>query len=382
MAELRIAFVITELGLGGAEHMLCKLAEIAQSTSIKLMVVSLIDEGVFGDRIRATGAEVVSCHLNSPRGLLGLLRAYRKVRLFQPTLLQGWMYHGNLLASIFGRLLPKRPAVLWSMRQTLYSLSDEPLRLRWVIRVLAAISNSVKAVIYNSSLSLTQHQAAGLVSKYDLMIPNGFDLSRYKPNEEYRHALRARWGIEKDAPVVGLVARRHPMKDHPNFIAAAELLSKRLPAVRFVLVGLGTDTEEMRAALREAGIADRTFCMGRVPQSEQFYPAFDVSVLSSAWGEGWPNVLGEAMACGVVCVATDIGESSQIVGDTGVIVPARNPQAMAKACQDLLEQDRDMLRLLGARARERVMTNFDINAVFQRHLDVWAMESVNSPGEG
>jgi glycosyltransferase involved in cell wall biosynthesis len=101
------------------------------------------------------------------------------------------------------------------------------------------------------------------------------------------------------------------------------------------------------------------------------YPALDLLVLASAWGEAWPNVLGEAMACGVACVATDIGESREIVGDAGVIVPPRDPQALARACQGLLQQDHEARQALGMRARERVMTRFDIGAVFRQYADLW-----------
>lgn len=351
--------------------MLCKLIEVSRTESMQTMVISLLDEGTFGERMRSAGAEVFCCHLNQPRGLLQLFQAYRRLKAFQPTILQGWMYYGNLIASLFGRLLPGRVGVFWSMRQTLYSLSTEPFRLRITIRLLAAMSHTIKGVVYNSSLSLQQHQRAGLVSPWDLMIPNGFDLGRYQSDAVRRQKTRAQLEMGSDVSLVGLVARVHPMKDHVNFIAAAGLLSQAMPEVRFLLVGEGTDSEEIKALLQAAGIAERTQRLGRIDHTEELYPALDLLVLSSSWGEGWPNVLGEAMACGVVCVATDIGESRHIIGDTGAIVPPRDPQAMAKACEELLRREREVLRSLGEQARERVIKHFDIHAIFHKHADVW-----------
>jgi glycosyltransferase involved in cell wall biosynthesis len=371
MSEPRVAFVTTGLGTGGAEHMLCKLIEAAHSSPVSLMVISLRDEGTFGERIRAAGVELVCCHLNRPHGLFRLLASYRALKAFGPTVVQGWMYHGSLFASLFGRLLPGRLTVFWGMRQTLYSLPDEPFVLRQIIRALAALSHNVRGVVYNSWLSMEQHRRAGLVSLADLMIPNGFDLGRYRPDADRRRRARTRLGFSDEQQVVGLVARVHPMKDHANFIAATALLADAMPGARFVLAGEGTDAPEMMAALQQAGVAQWTLCLGRISNTEEVYPALDLLVLASAWGEAWPNVLGEAMACGVACVATDIGESREIVGDAGVIVPPRDPQALARACQGLLQQDHEARQALGMRARERVMTRFDIGAVFRQYADLW-----------
>lgn len=371
MNQRRIAFIITGLGTGGAEHMLCKLIEVSRIESTQTMVISLLDEGAFGERMRAAGAKVVCCHLNQPRGLLKLFKAYWVLKAFRPTILQGWMYHGNFIASLFGRLLPGKISVFWSMRQTLYSLATEPFRLRIIIRLLAVMSHRIKGVIYNSSLSLQQHQRVGLVSPHDMMLPNGFDLERYRPDAACRQKTRVQLDLRDDAPLIGLVARVHPMKDHANFIAAAGLLSQALPKVRFLLAGEGTASDEIKNLLQAAGIVERTLCLGRIEHTEELYPALDLLVLSSSYGEGWPNVLGEAMACGVVCVATDIGESRYIVGDTGAIVPPQNPQALANACEELLRRERSVLHNLGKQARERVFENFDIHAIFRKHVAIW-----------
>lgn len=375
MSAAKVAFVTTGLGTGGAEHMLCKLIEAAREGAVEPLVISLRDEGTFGARIRAAGVEVVCCHLHRPGGIFHLCSAYRALLRFKPAVVQGWMYHGSLLASIFGRLLPEVPRVVWSMRQTLYSLPDEPFVLRQIIRVLAGWAHKVQGVVYNSRLSMEQHRRAGLVSAADQMIPNGFDLGRYRPDPELRKRARGQWGFSERELVVGLVARVHPMKDHANFLAAAALLAQRMPQVRFVLAGDGTDASEMMAAVRHARIADRTQCLGRIANTEELYPALDLLVLASAWGEAWPNVLGEAMACGVVCVATDIGESREILGDIGRVVPPRDAGALARACHELLEQDVLVRRESGARARDRVMSLFDIKAVFRQYERLWCDHS-------
>lgn len=374
---VRIAFVVTGLGTGGAEHMLVKLLEAGSGTPASVMVVSLLDGGNLEARIKASGAQLVCCRLNRPTGLLGLLQAYRSLRAFRPDVLQGWMYHGNLIASLFGWLLPGRPSVFWSIRQTLYALSDEPWRLRLIIRLLALLSHQVRCVIYNSPLSLHQHRDVGIVPRRDVMIPNGFDLGRYHPDQSCRTQLRNQLGIAEDELLVGIVARVHPMKDHANFIAAAARLATVVPAVRFLLAGAGTDSPAIRAALEAVGIAQRSSCLGRIDDTGRLYPALDLLVLASAWGEGWPNVLGEAMACCVPCVVTDVGESRQIVGDTGCVVPAGDPEALASACAQWLGRPPTELQALGEQARQRVMRNFDIHTIYQRHAEAWRQPVVD-----
>jgi len=350
--------------------MLYKLVEASRHSTIKIMVVSLLDDGMFGERIRAAGADVVSCHLNRPSGFFHLLWAIAALRVFRPTVIQGWMYHGSFLASLLHWLMPGRPRLFWSFRQTLYSIDTEPTRLRVVLRLLAAMSARVCAVIYNSSLSVHHHQAIGIRPKADLIIPNGFDLARYRSDIRRRETMRARLGII-DEPLVGLVARVHPMKDHATFAAAAALIAKAFPRARFVLAGEDTDTLKIQTLLKAQGIFTKTTCLGRVDHTEGLYPALDLFVLSSAWGEGWPNVVGEAMACGVVAVGTDVGETRNVIGDTGFVVAPSNPDALANACISLLEMPAEERRVLGVKAHERIMSHFDINAVFKQYAQIW-----------
>ncbi len=376
MTDRRVAVIVTGLGAGGAEHMLYKLVEAARNSSTRLMVVSLLDEGMFGDRIRAAGADVMCCHLNRRAGAGSLLGAIAALRAFRPTVIQGWMYHGNLVASLLRWLVPGRPKLFWSIRQTLYSIETEPPRLRKIIRLLAAMSGRVRAIIYNSSLSVRHHQAVGIRSQADLMIPNGFDLDRYRPDPERRKAMRYRLGIGEE-PLVGLVARVHPMKDHAGFVAAGAQIARAIPGVRFVLAGEGTDTPEMQALLEAQGISGQTTCLGRMTHTEELYPALDVFVLSSAWGEGWPNVVGEAMASGVVAVGTDVGETGNVIGDTGLVVEASNPQALADACIQVLQMPAESRLMLGRRAHERIMSHFEIHAVFEQYARAWDEAPLN-----
>src|SRR5690606_25925134 len=197
-----------------------------------------------------------------------------------------------------------------------------------------------------------------------LVIPNGFDMDRFRPSDDARRALREELGLPSDALLVGLVARWHPVKDHAGFLRAAGIVSRAHPDARYLLVG--SDCDRSNAALAglvdEIGLAGRVHLLGARDDIARVTAALDVAA-SSSTGEAFPNVLGEAMSCGVPCVTTDVGDSAHIVGDTGRVVPPRDPRALATALSELVGMSREQRVELGRRARERVRDNFELGRV-------------------
>lgn len=380
MRPQRILFVTTGLGTGGAEHMLCKIIEAAPSQQVQFMVVSLRDKGDFGARLCAAGIPFVCCELPKLDALWAMPRAIRQIKVFDPDVIQGWMYHGCFVATLFSWVLSKKPPVAWGIRQTLYDLSKERLLTRCIIWLQAKLSGSAARIVYNSELSRTQHRAVGFSNRFDEVLPNGFDLARYHPDDERRSKFRKLHSIGNDEILIGLVARLHPMKDHLNFFKAASIIAKSLPNVRFVLAGAGTNWPSVHEMLVDSGVADRVLCLGRFEYTEHLYPALDLVVLSSAWGEGWPNVLGEAMACGIPCVSTDVGASAEIIGEHGRIVPAADSLALANACIELLSS-LSKANGLAARLRKSIATRFDINEIAGRYVAIWARLAHSSRNE-
>jgi glycosyltransferase involved in cell wall biosynthesis len=197
------------------------------------------------------------------------------------------------------------------------------------------------------------------------LIPNGFDPVAFRPDPDARTALRAELRLSTDAPLIGVVARYDRQKDHQTFVAAAARLHARLPNVHFVLCGNGVDQAnvELMGWINAAGLSHVCHLLGERNDVARVTAALDLATLSSAYGEGFPNVLGEAMACEVPCVATDVGDSAHVVGDAGRIVPAGDADALARAWGDLLTAGKDELKTLGQRARRRILENFSISRV-------------------
>lgn len=169
--------------------------------------------------------------------------------------------------------------------------------------------------------------------------------------------------------LIGLAARHHPMKDHANFLQAAALTAARRPVARFVLAGVGVDAAnaELGRAIAGLGLADRIYLLGERTDMPRFFQGLDIAVLSSAWGEGFPNVMGEAMACGVPCIATAVGDAPEITGQADWIVPPRDPNALAERLQGLIELGREGRVEQGRLARQRIVERYSLPAVVTQY---------------
>jgi glycosyltransferase involved in cell wall biosynthesis len=363
----RIAFVTTGLYLGGAEKMLCKLLRSLDRTRFEPSVFSLLGEGPVADEIRALNIPVHPASSRSPLSLLGLVAGVRKRRF---DLLQGWMYHGNLAAWSCRIAASHRPPLVWGVRASLDDTSSLQASTRLVIKLGGRLSRSADAILFNSNRSMEQHvDRAGYPSESSKVIENGFDCNVFAPDAADRLATRRRLGIADEAPVVGLIARYHPMKDHATFLnAAAAFVSKR-PDARFILAGPGVDgtNRALMETIDRLGLSGAVSLLGPCSDTAPLYRAMDLCALSSSGVEGFPNVIGEAMACGTPCTVTDVGDCTHIVGDTGIVVPPGDAQALSRSWSELFGLDAAIRAKLGSAARARVLERWSLAAVASQY---------------
>jgi glycosyltransferase involved in cell wall biosynthesis len=372
--ELRVLHVITGVIMGGAEMMLYKLLARGDRARFEPTVLSLLGLGPVGARMSAMGVPLLTLGMRQERPLsLAMLRLIPMARQVHPSLIQGWMYHGNLAASACALLSGRRVPLIWNVRHSIHDMAHETRLTRGFIRLGAALSSSTRAVIYNSRLSARQHEELGYDPGKTVVIPNGFDCELFRPRPEMAERLRNEARIKPGRVVVGMVARNHPQKDPGNLLKATALLAKRAMDVHLVIVGPGFDTgnAEVMSAINQAGIADRVSLLGERHDIPDIVAGLDIATLPSAWGEGFPNVLGEAMACGVPCVTTDIGDSAWIVGDVGLVVPPRDPEALADALGRLVALGGEGRRQLGAAARARVIERFEVDDIVRQYQGLY-----------
>ncbi|MCC6139076.1 MAG: glycosyltransferase [Nitrospira sp.] len=367
---IRIVHVISGLETGGAERMLAKLVGAMDQARFSNVVISLTDSGRLGGAIESSGVAVYCLGMKRGRlDVLALLRLIRLLRRLQPMVVQSWLYHADLLSVLAVKFF-RLPVLVWNIRCSDMDLGQYRPLTRWVQRVLARLSAAPGAVVVNSEAGKRQHERVGYRPRRWQVIPNGFDTQQFRPDSTMRSSLRKDWQIPEDAVIVGLVARVDPMKDHATFLCAAQQVAESRRNVYFLLVG--KDTETLVPVVDAKGLTDRVRALGYRSDVERLLPAVDMLCLSSAFGEGFPNVLGEAMACGIPCVSTDVGDARRIIGDTGLIVPARDPVSLAHAVNDLIDRGAAAREQLGRAARARIESEYSLARVVDRYTALYA----------
>lgn len=372
---LRVLHVITGLGQGGAESVLFRLATYPEA-GVEHTVISLTDEGIYGERLRAAGVAVRALGMKRGRVTLGgFMELRRLIAEARPDAVQTWMYHADLIGGLAARLAGVR-AIAWGIRNSGEHLERSSRSARLVLRACALLSGRVpKAIVCAAQKAAQRHADKGYRRDRLVVISNGYDLSRYTPDAAARARARAEWGVVGDAPVIGCVARWDPLKDHANLLRAVAALVRdgRDAGLRCVLIGRGmtADNPELGALIDRLGLRERLVLAGPSDDVPAAMNGLDLHVLSSC-AEGFPNVVAEAMACGVYCVVTDVGDAAYIVGDTGVVVPAEQAEALARGIETALREVAARGReRAGAPARARVLEHFDLARMVQSYIAVW-----------
>lgn len=381
VTPLHIVHIISGLGQGGAETVLHRLLT-APMQGDRHEVISMGTEGVFGPRLRAAGIPVHTLGMGSPQGLLkGLWRLFRLLRERKPDVVQTWMYHADLIGGVVARLAGIK-AVSWGIRNSGADLHRSSRSAKAIAWLCARLSGVVPAVIVSCAQNAAdRHRQWGYRADRMLVIPNGYDLSRWQPDDGARRAARQEWGVPDDAVVIGSVARWNPLKDHENLLAAFALSRQRNPRLRCVLIGHEMEAANRRLAalLDRYALHDSVILLGKRDDVPVLMNGLDVHVLSSR-AEGFPNVVAEAMAAGIACVVTDVGDAAMMVDDTGWVAPPRNPAALSQGIDAAVAQlGTANMAQRAARGRERVGRLFSLQAMVEAYHVVWRRLSADFP---
>jgi glycosyltransferase involved in cell wall biosynthesis len=366
--RLRIVLIITGLSTGGAELMLHKLLQNLDVGRFAPHVISLGMKGVVGPSLEAIGIPVTALEMKpgitSIRKVIPLIS---KLRALKPDVVHTWMYHADLLGGISSRIAGIK-ALAWGIRHADLSQSANKRTTLWVVRMCARLSSWIpRKILVNSQVARIAHEAIGYAADKMVVIPNGFDLERFVPSPSARIKLRSELGLDSSTLLVGVIGRFHLQKNQMGFVQVMAELQDIQPNLHFVLAGLGVDADNHRlvSAIRAAGVSRVCHLLGPRTDIPHLMAALDILALPSV-GEAFPNVVGEAMACEVSCVVTDVGDSAWIVGNTGRVVPAGDMSGMALAIHDLLMMPADQRAALGLAARERVGSMFEIGTVVKQ----------------
>lgn len=369
---MTILHIITGLNDGGAEAVLYRLCTADSGQSHH--VISLMDRGKYGPMLEAVGIPVTAIGL--PRGRLTLAGFWRlrcAIRDLRPDAVQTWMYHANLVGGFAARLAGERN-VTWGIHHTTLDPKQSRRSTILVAKTCALLSRRIPSqIVCCAEKSREVHVTLGYDAARMRVIPNGYDLSVFKPDLQAGAALRQELGLAAEAPVIGFVARFDPLKDHHNLLQALAILRARGIAPACLLIGAGIEPENHQLVdwVAKTVPGGQVCLLGRRSDIPAVMNALDLHVMSSS-SEAFPNVLAEAMACGTPCVSTDVGDAAAIVGTTGRIVPPRDPAALAMAIADMLAAraapDWSSRR---AAARTHVAENFSLARMVEAYHSAW-----------
>jgi glycosyltransferase involved in cell wall biosynthesis len=359
---MKILHVITDLNMGGAEMVLFRLLASQDQQGFSSQVVSLTDVGSLGERISSHGIPISSLGVRpgfpSPRLVTGLVES---IRAWKPDLIQSWMYHADLSAGIAAKWVGNPPLV-WGLHHTVANRKSLKPATYAVARVNAWLSYSLPVkVVCCAEATRRTHIGLGYDPARMITIPNGIDVTVFRPDPIARYDVRMELGQPADIPLIGLCARFDPLKDFENFIKAAGLLHAKHPEVHFVLWGSNVDSrnENLGLWLKTAGVEKVVHLLGFRQDTPRLMASLDIFGLSSL-SEAFPLVVGETMACAVPCVVTDVGDSAVLVGETGKVVPARDPIALADAWESLLARSLNERKELGSLARQQIIDHYSL----------------------
>lgn len=370
---MKVIHVITGLNDGGAEAVLYRLCK--HDNSNKHHVVSLSTLGKYGPILKALGVKVAAFNISpSQPSMISFCRLVRLLRAERPDVVQTWMYHGDLVGGVAARLAGIKK-IVWSVRHGTLDPNKTKSKTILVVKCLAKLSRWVPAkIVVCAQSAIDVHGSLGYDKRKMVFIPNGYDLAKFKLAPEAKREFQARFLQDIAVPVIGMVGRFHPHKDHANLIAALAILNQRNIAFYCLLVGTGMDqsNSELNEWIYARGLYQSVVLLGQRTDIPLIMNSLDVHVLSSA-AEGFPNVVAEAMACGAPCVVTDVGDAAEIVGDTGWVVPSNDPDALADAIElALMEMGGNHWASQCDKARARIEYNFSIGQMVAAYNAVWA----------
>ena len=359
-----IVFLIRDLGYGGAQRQLVELTKHLCKESLNVTVLFFYSGGIFEKELKDSGVQVVCLEKRGRWHLFGFFwNLVKHLKQLHPNVLHGYLGESNVVTVLSKPFFPST-RVVWGIRGS----KEEPVdndRLVYLIEQLEQfLSQFSDLIIVNSHAGQADCLARGFPAGKMMIIPNGIDVEHFKPDQEAGAKVRTEWGISENKVLIGLVGRLNPMKDHHTFLRAVALLCQERQDVHFVCVGEGPENYalELYQQAAQLDISEKVIWAGTRTDMPAVHNALNIAVSASAYGEGFSNAIAEAMACGVPCIVTDVGDSARLVGNTGIVIPPKNPNALKAAILSLIE-DLEANGCNREYIRQRIVNQFSLKGL-------------------
>ncbi len=368
---MKILHIITGLGDGGAELTLYKICKYDSSN--RHIVISLKDKGKYFSLLSKLGIEVYCLNM-SFFSIYKLFFLVKKIKNLKPNVVQTWLAHADFLGGIAARLAGIKN-IVWNVRYSNIEIAKSKISTILIIKILSRLSYFIPiSIIIVSKRAKKFYEKKGYDKKKLKFIPNGYDLSILKINKTQRKFFNKKINLKKKIPLIGNVARYNPQKDHLNLLNALSIIRSKNINFFCVLVGsnINQNNVDLVSKIKKLNLSNHIKLLGRNDNILQVMNGLDLHVLSSCYGEGFPNVLAESMACGTPCITTDVGDSAFIVGKTGWIVPPKNPTRLSDAIEKAINEiSSSRWKKRCVEARIKIKEKFSINKMLKSYNRVW-----------
>lgn len=355
---IRIVHIITGLGSGGAENMLYKLLKYSDKEKFYHEVISLMDEGELGEKFKNEGIKIHSLNLSKKNFFVSLLKAQKICKQFD--IVNTWLYHADIFGFMVSKILLKKKLV-WNIRHSNLDNGVNKKRTLFIVKINSFLSKYINCITYNSNKALETHTLFGYKNKNNVVVPNGFELEKFKYDENKRYAFRKELEIEDKCKVFITVGRWDIQKDYYTLIKALSEVKRRLINFKMIMVGTNLDQNnvELHSLITNQNLTENIILLGRKNNVHELLSAADCYI-SSSLGESFSNSIGEAMACELPCIVTDVGDSKYIVGETGVVIEPRDYSKLASLiCEFCINQN----FVRNTDGRERIINKYNIQII-------------------
>jgi glycosyltransferase involved in cell wall biosynthesis len=367
----KIVHIISGLKSGGAERSLFNVCNSNISDYFIQSVICLGDKAVYGDKLEELGVEVYYLNFKNNNKLFAFINFKNIIKKISPDIVQGWMTHGNFASVLAYFILSGRPFLFWNIRQTVYKLKHEYILTRFLFLINILLSRIPNGIISNAKISIKQLVKFGYKNDSFILIPNGFDTNYWKPDHNLRQIERNKLKFNENDFVLGYVGRYHPMKNIIFLLESFFKLSKQNSKVKLVIVGQNLTNYN----INEKSIIDlipqnQILIIDNTEEVKKYYNILDLLIICSAWGEGFPNVLGEAMSSELCCISTPVGDAPDILEDVGYLVPLDDVDFIIEKVKNCMDNPEE-LNKLGRNARIKILNQYSMEKTINSYLNIY-----------
>jgi glycosyltransferase involved in cell wall biosynthesis len=359
--KTKVTFLVRDLNYGGAQRQLVTLVKDIDKQLFEITLLYFYAGGLLLQELQDTDCQVICLEKKGRWDIFSFfIRLFQHLKSSQPDILHGYLGESNISSILIKPFFPSTK-IIWGIRASNMPTDQYGLVGKTLSRLEIFLSALTDRIIVNSHCGQDYCTVKGYPTDKMVVISNGIDTEKFQPDLSARSIIRAEWGVSETTILIGLVGRLDPMKDHPNFFKAVAQLVKVKQSIQFVCIGVGSAeyAQQLVQLTKQLAVSEQIIWAGGRSDMCAVFNALDISCSASAYGEGFPNVIGEAMACGVPCVVTDVGDSAWIVGDLGIVVPAQNSTALEIALKkaiEIIQSDQDN----SAKIRQRIVDQFSV----------------------